>query len=734
MKTITKPLVFAFCGICIFYATNTQAQTSIINTVAGNGVGSYSGNGGAATDAELHSPEGIAFDPSGNMYFADYYNNVVREVNTSGIISTFAGNSVLGYSGNGGYATAAEFARPLGVAIDASGNIYISDGNSAIRMVNTSGIISTFAGIGTSGYYGDGGPAISAELNGPFGVAIDDIGNLYIADANNNVIRMVNTGGIISTIAGNGVAGYSGNGGVATVAELYYPTGVAVDTRNNVYITDYINSVVRMVNSSGTISTFACNGTSGYSGDGGLATAAELDNPSGITVDNSGNVYISDESNNVIRMVNTSGIISTFAGNYGDGAGFSGDGGRATSAQLNGPIGIVTDGTENLYISDQFNNRVRLVKTCPAAPLPGPISGNISVCPETNQSFSITSVTGAIGYAWILPSGWTGSSTDTSIEVTIGNVSGSIELLDTNTCGNSSMESLAIVVQTPPNASICYVSVDTLSTFNEIYWDKSSLDTLAIDSFQIYRQILTNYVEVGSVAANAYTSFIDHGSTPNSNSSLYEIGVLDTCGDVGIDSATHDQTILLQASLGVGNVVNLSWNAYVGATVNYYRILRDSTGTGNWQKLDSVSSSILAYTDLHPPVSTNLQYVITTDWNLSCIPGLSSVRHGLFYSRTSYSNRKKLVVTGIPGITDISSEINIYPNPVNNALFISINQPIDGNITILNVLGQEVYTDTFNSSNNNPIKQIQLSGLSSGVYILKIESNGQTLVKKFVKI
>lgn len=302
---------------------------------------------------------------------ADYSNQRIRIVSTSGIINTIAGNGTAGYSGDGGQATDAELHNPEGVAIDNAGNIYIADyANNRIRKVNTAGIISTVAGNGTAGYSGDGAAATAAKINGPQGVAVDAVGNLYIADQTNNVIRMVNTTGTITTVAGNVTQGYSGDSGPATAATINQPYGVACDAVGNMYIADQGNSCVRKVNASGIISTIAGNATQGYSGDGGAATIAQLFYPRDVTVDAAGNLYIADLNNNVIRKVNTSGIITTIAGNgfnagTGNG-GYSGDGGNATAAKLNGSRGVVCDAFGNLFIADTYNNRLRMVTNAAA--------------------------------------------------------------------------------------------------------------------------------------------------------------------------------------------------------------------------------------------------------------------------------------------------------------------------------------------------------------------------------
>lgn len=344
--------------------TPTDTNSGKIFTIAGNGYaspGGYTGDGGQATTAELHYPEGVALDGSGNIYISDVENSVVRKVNTNGVISTIAGLS-FGYSGDGGPATAAEFEFPTGVAADGSGNVYITDNyNNRVRKVNASGIISTLAGNGVQGETGDGGPATAAEISSPYGVTFDGAGNIYIAEGIK--IRKVNTSGIITTFAGGGSSGL-GDGGPATACELFSPEGVAVDGFGNVYIADYQTNRIRMVNTSGIISTIAGNGYTGGSGgafygDGGPATAAELFNPTALTVDGSGNVYIFDASNYRIRVVNSSGIISTVVGNGSPG--FSGDGGAASSAEIGYGQGVAVDGLNNLYFSNMYFNRIRII-------------------------------------------------------------------------------------------------------------------------------------------------------------------------------------------------------------------------------------------------------------------------------------------------------------------------------------------------------------------------------------
>jgi hypothetical protein len=338
----------------LFNGTNLPGN--IITTVAGGGIGDT----GAANHASLNYPFGLATDAHGSLFVADTHNNRIRKVNAEGIVTTVAGNRNQNYSGDGGVATGAGFNNPFGVGIDARNNLFIADtDNNRIRIVGTNGIVTTVAGNGISGYAGDGGIATSAHLNSPVGVALDTHGNLFIADTDNNRIRMINANGIIATVAGNGTSGYSGDGGMATNASLNNPVSITVDPFDNLYIADSGNNCIRRVNVSGVIGTVAGNRTSGYSGDGESATNATLNNPSGVVVDANANLFIADTYNQRVRMVNTNGTIITIAG---DGIqGYSGDDGAATNASLYYPSGIAIDLQGNLMIADLDNNRIRKV-------------------------------------------------------------------------------------------------------------------------------------------------------------------------------------------------------------------------------------------------------------------------------------------------------------------------------------------------------------------------------------
>ncbi len=386
----------AFLAAFFLLGSAIVCPAQIITTFAGNGTQGFSGDGGAATDAQLHFSSdmcGVAVDTSGNVYIAESYNCRIRKVSPLGIISTIAGSATGGFGGDGGPATAAKLARPCAVAVDNAGNVYIADGgNNRIRKVSATGIISTIAGNDSSACSGDGGPATDAMLSDLRDVAVDGSGNVYIVDDYNCYrIRKIDVSGIISTYAGSGVCGFMGDGGPATAARICGPRGMAVGAAGNIYIAEGYNYCIRKVAPSGIISTIAGGPTASSTGDSGLATATRLGRPVSVAADDSGNVFVADEGSNRVRKIDVAGIITTIAG-LGLGAGFAGDGGPATAAKLAFPAGIAVDKKGNIYFGDSGNSRIRKVSNeSTAVPgLTGPSGTSLSVFPNPARgAFSI---------------------------------------------------------------------------------------------------------------------------------------------------------------------------------------------------------------------------------------------------------------------------------------------------------------------------------------------------------
>jgi len=370
----------------------TNLPNNLITTVAGNGTSSFSGDGGLATNASLYWPYSVAADASGNFLMADSQNNRIRRVDLNGMMTTVAGTGSSSFAGDGGAANLAKIYSPSGVALDAGGNYYIADtGNNRIRKVDTNGLITTVAGNGTASYGGDGAAATNASLYSPRAVAVDNLGNLYIADTSNNRIRKVDSTGLITTLAGTNSSGFAGDGGLATSAILNQPWGVAVDGVGNIFIGDYGNNRIRRIDTSGVITTIAGTNGSGFLGDGGAATKAQLFSPRGVAVDNYGYILIADAANNRIRQVDPAGIITTVAGNGL--TSFSGDGGVPTNASLAAPYGVAWESAGSLLIADNSHSRIRRVTLgrVPGLPLNSVTTNNAG-----NYQVIVTSPAGSV--------------------------------------------------------------------------------------------------------------------------------------------------------------------------------------------------------------------------------------------------------------------------------------------------------------------------------------------------
>ncbi|MEI6816397.1 MAG: T9SS type A sorting domain-containing protein [Bacteroidota bacterium] len=347
-----------------------KMDAQMISTLVGNGTQTYDGDSIQATSTGLYGPTSIPVDLNGNSYIADPGTYRIRKVNnTSGLITTIAGNGTQGYNGDNILATSAFINTPMGICFNSNGDIYFADaGNNRIRKITVStGIITTIAGTGVSGFNGDNILATSAEINSSWGLALDAAGNIYIGDIYNNRIRKVTVAtGIITTIAGTGVSGFNGDNIQATSAKIGWSTGMAFDASGHIYFTDMTNNRIRKITiSTGIITTIAGTGVGGYNGDNIPATSACVNYPVGLCLDNLGNIFFADMSNNRVRMITVStGKITTIAGTGV--AGYNGDSMLAPLAQLNLPYAVFIDHSGKIYIADYSNFRVRQI-TLPAS-------------------------------------------------------------------------------------------------------------------------------------------------------------------------------------------------------------------------------------------------------------------------------------------------------------------------------------------------------------------------------
>ncbi len=790
-KSHMKKRIYTLIIACSFLGISLS-KAQIISTVAGNGVIGFSGDGGQATSAKLNKPTAVAFDASGNMYIADWGGNVIRKISTTGIITTVAGtgygvdsiNCSTCYSGDGGLATNAKLSLPNGMAFDASGNLYFADeGNNRVRMINTAGIITTVVGTGGSSFYGDGGFATAAQISSPGDVKFDGLGNMYIADAVNQRIRKVNTSGIISTIAGSGFGGgYAGNGGQATSANLNSPNSIAFDAAGNIYITDYFNYVIRKVNiSTGIITTIAGNGTQGYSGDNVPATSAQFVLPQKISFDAAGNLYVADQVG-VIRKIDTSGIITTVVGDTVGSANntaitYSGDGGAAYLAHIGNPQGVAFDAAGNMYIADFDNSRIRRVTNC-SNPIYLTSTSLVTTCSGRATPLAIS---GANSYTWSPSIGLNNANsaspiasltattiyTVTGIDASANCIALAYDTVNIALClvwpgdanedivvDNNDLLTLGLKYgRTGParstvtnifNGYPCNNWSDTLANgFNTKYADCNGDgnvnmdDTLAInnniETAHYLRLAAPKHKIIQSINPDIFLSFnktvyfpgdtvkadINIGSGTNTQSNFYGAAFNIQYDESQVKSGT-DQFWFANSSW----VGNINQNTIKFNYLDFYGNVRASLVRINHTDINGYGKVASFQYVLKDTVNSNQLYFTITNAVKVNQAGVSTVLNTGTDSVAAVSG-----ITGVKQVSGGNNQITVYPNPATTNL--SLNLPekkgtVEFQIT--NLLGQEVKHEILYNIQHTTV---DVSNLPNGVYFISVTTGGSLSTKKF---
>jgi hypothetical protein len=742
-------------ALTLFTAFTSKGQ--IISTIAGNGFLGYSGDGLPATTANLNTPYDICSDASGNFYIPDGGNHVIRKVNAAGIISTFAGTGISGFSGDGGPATAAQMATPTCAFMDGSGNMYIADElNNRVRKIDASGTITTIAGTGAPGFGGDGGPATAALLSYPYAVIKDATGNIYIADRSNNRIRKINPSGIIRTIAGTGTPAFGGDGGPATAADMNQPVSLCLSTTTgNLYFTDWNNRRVRKITPSGTISTIAGNGTITY-GDGVPAVTAGLSNPYGVAVDCHENVYVAENTGLRIRQVNTAGIIHTVGGNGT--SGYTGDGGPATAAQLYFPFGLFIDVQGNLIISDQGNNCIRkIVNPSPPATITGPSA----VCAGS----TMTLTTSVAGGTWGIVTG----HASVSGSGVVSGITGGVDTVTYISC-SATMSRFPVTVDIAPVPgsisgpdTVCMAA--TIALTDPVAggtWRSSATGTATISVAGVVTGVTAGVTTISySVTNSCGTAVAIHPVTvmalpvaapiagPTIICGDYIITLTDaTPGGVWSISNPHAampapgrlrgvtpgiDTVYYTVTNGCGSAIAMHVD-----TIMVLPFVATITGATSLCKDSSIILADTSAGGIWSSTSTSVATVGSLGRITAVSAGVDTIKYSLTNACGTVSSILVITViacdtavtdssAGIHAFTSGSGGMRVYPNP-NTGVFriigsISTSGDQTVSVAIMNMPGKLVYTDQFKAEHGKIDKQIDVSNsLPAGMYLLTVRS------------
>jgi sugar lactone lactonase YvrE len=724
-----------------------SAYSQTIATIAGTGQLGYSGDDGVATNAKLNHPWGMAVDRFGNVYFADYLNSRVRKINrATGTISTIAGTGVNGFNGDDIDARKAQLNAPMAVALDGADNIYIADdGNYRVRKINAAnGKISTVAGTGVHGYSGDGGLAANAQLGDPWHLSFDTDNNLYITDYSNNRIRKVSaTTGIITTVAGNGSRDYYGDGGAATDAALNLPVATAIDDDGNLYIADCNNNSIRKVSvATGTITTVAGNGTYGPASDNIPAISSTLAYPGGVAVDDSCNIYIADTDNGRVRKVNASnGLISTIAGN-----GQNGDSNMATNVLLNGPQSILLY-SGNLFVADTYNGLVRKINNV-YKEIPLKFVSVTGYLKEKQVQLQWEMNRKSSNYAYYVQ-----YSTDQEQWTTVhGSVISGRQITD-----SISKSAFQTSLDQPDEPDNYY----RIIAFN------ASHDTLFSEAQKISVALPVTFSSFVSAERNGQIELKWQMTDKGRNSRYFVV-------QYSTDQADWSDITTLQSKDSTGENSYISLMDKPSEVTNFYRIKSvtryNDTIYSEVQRIDLVFPvSFITYTAKRTDPKIFLQWQIDdkgginryfdiqysrdrTNWSvLKTVPAKDSLARNTYlnwveqpsiknnyyrvvsvnqYNDSVYSEVRTIVMPVQNNNDDSANSgfnlvVSIYPNPVTNKYFtLDMGQPVTApiNYSIVDLIGRTMQTGIITKQK----QMIQVDHLSSGVYILSL-NNGRTM-------
>lgn len=729
-RTLLNLLLIALC-----IGPFTANAQSIIRTIAGTGAfgDGFSGNNGPAVNAPLGGLYGVCVDTAGNVYFTDQYNYVVRRIDKNGIVKTIAGTGFPGYTGDGGPASAARVSVVQPIICDRAGNLYIGDaGNKVVRKINTAGIISTVAGNPTVLTYGtgDGGPATNAGLGSTAGLALDAAGNLYIADGNTR-IRKVNTAGIISTIAGGSI-GYSGNGGPATAASMDGVTDLAFDRFGNLFVTEKNNSTIRKINTSGIITAYAGTaGSFGSIGDGGPATACRFNSVSSLAFDSAGTLYVTDQLNNRIRKINTSNVISLYAGAVG---GFAGDGAvPSNTTKFSQPTGICFDKRGNMYIVDKgsgapggqpWGRRIReifKVDTFSLSVTPSPV-----LCGNTFAAFTAhpTAAYYSYVYKWYRNGVPVGSNLPTWSSPSINNNDTiTCTLVDTANGGMLLAVSTPIIMTVlPPILPELHVvsTGDTVCNGLAVTYTATAVNGGTAPIFKWYRfgtllgtgPVFTYIPATGDIITCELVSN-DPCAFPNTVHVDMPLSVIPSFLPTVIINASSDTVISFW-----GQIITFFTNVTYGGSDPTYQWY-NSAGPIPGATSSSYFQEIYAADDFYCVMHSNA-YCAVPEIDTSNIVHIS---------------------TGTVGVANqaaVHSSFGIYPNPNSGQFTVkcTINTVLgkDVVVEVQNVLGQSLYRNFVSGGTASVSLPVNLADASPGLYYLVVyDNNGRRAVPFIIR-